>query len=380
MSWYGRFPKYVPVAERRAKARRQMDRLRKQGRAIEPVEIEGRAIARSFWGKGWCEHLESFSDFSNRLPRGRSYARNGSVCHLGIQPGIIEAQVAGSRLYRVSIRISKLGAKAWADLKRRCAGEIGSMLELLRGKLSDRVMGVVADRECGLFPQPGQMTLDCSCPDWAAMCKHVAAALYGVGNRLDAQPELLFTLRGVDPQELIAADFALPGHGETGAPTWADDQLADVFGIELDDGASSATGASNHDAVNPPTPRAGAEGKLKRKAKARAKTRTKAEQQRKVNSRPRGAASRVSAAASRSASRATTGRSKRTGRPASRPTGKSIARLRRRAALTQVQFAEKLGVSAASVARWEAATGRLKLQRRCLEALDDLKHDLGGRS
>ncbi len=375
MPWYGGFPKYVPVAERRAKASRQMDRLRKQGHTIEPVEIEGRTIARSFWGKGWCDHLESFSDFSNRLPRGRSYARNGSVCHLGIKPGLIEARVAGSRLYQVNIKIAKLHAKAWQDIKRRCAGQIGSMLELLQGKLSDRVMAVVADRQTGLFPKPGQITLDCSCPDWATMCKHVAAALYGVGNRLDARPQLLFTLRNVDPQELIAADLNLPDHADGGAPTLADDQLADVFGIELDESPPSATAVPSDDAAM----RSPAKARARAKSKAKPKTPKPAKGKRAEGSPSGNGRSVSSAATSQSKGRVPTHRSKPNGRTTLRPTGKSVARLRRRAGLTRVQFAQRLGVSPASVARWEAAVGRLKLQRRCLQALGDLKQALDRR-
>jgi len=235
VAWgYGGFPRYVPVAERRAKAHRQMEKLRKKGQTLEPVEIDGRAIAQSFWGKGWCRHLESFSDYSNRLPRGRSYARNGSVCHLAVTPGLLEAMVAGSRLYTVKIEIAPLSEELWERIQSRCAGQVGSMLELLQGKLSDQVMAVVTDRDHGLFPKPGEIKLNCSCPDWATMCKHVAAVLYGVGHRLDQRPELLFTLRGVDPQELIAAEIALPAQADGDVQTLADAQLSDVFGIDLD--------------------------------------------------------------------------------------------------------------------------------------------------
>lgn len=104
MSWIQWSP-YVPVAQRRANALCEMARLRKKGKDIQPVRIEGRILARSFWGKGWCDHLESFSDFENRLPRGRTYVRSGSVCHLDIQPGRIEAIVSGSELYNIHIDI-----------------------------------------------------------------------------------------------------------------------------------------------------------------------------------------------------------------------------------------------------------------------------------
>ena len=204
--------------------------------ARSPVRIEGRAIARSFWGKRWCAHLESFSDFANRLPRGRTYARQGSIWHLEIRPGCIEATVHGSRAkpYQVTIRVKRLPAAAWKAIRAACSGRIGSMLELLRGSLSDQVMEVVSDPERGLFPKPRQIELECSCPDWATMCKHVAAVLYGVGHRLDDSPELLFRLRGVDPAELIGAETVLPDGAAAGADTLAEDQLGDIFGIDLD--------------------------------------------------------------------------------------------------------------------------------------------------
>ena len=230
MQWY---PPYVPVGVRRARAARELVDLRARGVKVQPVEIRGRAIARSFWGRRWCEHLESFSDFANRLPRGRTYARNGSVCHLAIDAGRVEALVAGRELYRVAVRIRKLERPAWQAIKAACAGQIGSVLELLQGRLSDHVMEVVTDRGAGLFPKPGQMELACDCPDWATMCKHVAAVLYGVGSRLDDSPELLFRLRGVDEAELIAADLTLPG-GTATADTLADGDLGSIFGIELD--------------------------------------------------------------------------------------------------------------------------------------------------
>lgn len=225
---------YVPVAQRRAKALRKMQQLRKKGKNIQPIEIEGRTIARSFWGKAWCEHLESFSDFENRLPRGRTYARNGSVCHLTVETGQIKAIVSGSELYNVKIKIKPLKASIWKAIKSRCSGQIGSMLELLQGRLSDHVMSIVTDRTKGLLPLPGQIEMRCNCPDWAEMCKHVAAVLYGIGNRLDSRPELLFTLRNADANELIAGDISLPDSVTGAGKTIADDRIADIFGVDID--------------------------------------------------------------------------------------------------------------------------------------------------
>ena len=243
---YGGWAPYVPVAERRRQAEKRLEALRKKGLNVQPVVIEGRTIAKTFWGKAWCGHLESFSDFANRLPRGRTYVCNGSVCHLAVAQGEITAKVSGSELYDVKIAVKPLDAKKWADVKSRCSGRIGSLLELLQGRLSDEVMSVVADREEGLFPLPGEISMQCSCPDWATMCKHVAAVLYGVGSRLDQKPELLFLLRGVDHQELIAADAekALSGALTQGkSKRLSTAALGDVFGIDLE--TSVAASAAN---------------------------------------------------------------------------------------------------------------------------------------
>ncbi len=233
---YGWRP-YVSVGATPRQAQRKMNALRKKGVDVQPVEIEGRKIAKSFWGKAWCDHLESFSDYENRLPRGRTYVRNGSVCHLEISEGEVKAKVAGSEIYDLHIEIETLPAKKWDAIKKRCAGQIGSLLELLQGKLSDQVMMVVSDRKEGLFPLPDEISLKCNCPDWARMCKHVAAVLYGIGARLDQQPELLFKLRGVDNEELIAADAEAAVSAATSrgkAKRLATGDLADVFGIDLD--------------------------------------------------------------------------------------------------------------------------------------------------
>ncbi|MBU0719605.1 MAG: SWIM zinc finger family protein [Planctomycetes bacterium] len=375
---------YVPVARRRANALRKMEKLRKKGKDIQPVKIEGRTIARSFWGRGWCDHLESFSDYENRLPRGRTYVRNGSVCHLSIQPGRIEAIVSGSELYNTSIRIKRLKPAIWKSVKERCAGQIGSMLELLQGRLSDQVMTVVTDRARGLFPQPSEIELACSCPDWAVMCKHVAAALYGVGSRLDNQPELLFLLRDVDAQELISTEMAMPGPVATG-DSLDDDQLGDIFGIDLDVAGTeqpaprTETKKQRHAdkrAAIPSRDRVGAV------APSRARrTRTPARDQAKVSEKAKRKVARAAGFSPRGVTNrggyATDGPAP-AGNPASatpkiRPTGKSVIRLRKQLGLSVAKFARQLDVSAATVYRWEATTGRLKLLARPLAALAKLQ-------
>ena len=167
---------------------------------------------------------------------GRTYVRNGSVCHLAIAKGKVEAKVIGSSLYSISIKIKTLPSNKWSLVKQRCSGKIGSLIELLQGKLSENVMEVVTDREKGLFPLPGEISFDCSCPDWAIMCKHVAAVLYGVGARLDHEPDLLFKLRGVDHEELIAEDTeaAVSAAVTKGkSKRLVTENLSDVFGVDI---------------------------------------------------------------------------------------------------------------------------------------------------
>jgi uncharacterized Zn finger protein len=231
-----RWKPYVPVAQRRQKAARAVSKLKRAGTALAPVTAGRGAIARTFWGRAWCENLERYSDYSNRLPRGRTYLRNGSVIDLGIAAGTVTAQVMGSSLYRVEVSISAVPARQWQGIARDCAQSIDSLVELLQGQLSTSVMERITRPGTGLFPTPKEISFSCSCPDWAAMCKHVAATLYGVGARLDAQPELLFILRSVDAQELIARA------GEGGPPVRRPpgagrilhaSKLAEVFGIDM---------------------------------------------------------------------------------------------------------------------------------------------------
>ncbi|MCR4302873.1 MAG: hypothetical protein NUV63_01425 [Gallionella sp.] len=235
MGYFGWKP-YVPVAERRKQAEKAAAKMQKKGVTLTPV-IGGRgSIAKTFWGKAWCDNLERYSDYENRLPRGRTYVRNGSVIDLKVAEGVIQAQVMGSRVYKVAVSVAAVPAPQWQAISADCAGSIATLVELLQGKLSNAVMERICTPKTGLFPAPKEISFTCSCPDWAAMCKHVAAVLYGIGVRLDAQPDLLFSLRRVDAKELVAqAGAALPKNKKAPAPTKVLDAslLADVFGIEM---------------------------------------------------------------------------------------------------------------------------------------------------
>jgi len=243
MSYFGfGWGNYVSVAEKRRRAEKKVAEFKKQGRSIAPVKIEGRTIARSFWGQSWCSNLERYSDFESRLPRGRSYVRNGSVVDLQIAKGEVTAMVSGSELYQIKIAIAPVTAKRWRAICRDCAGAIDSVVEMLQGRLAKGVMDRVCREGDGLFPAPSEIKLSCSCPDWADMCKHVAAALYGVGARLDEKPQLLFLLRGVDENELLAGagDGLTLRKAAPGAANVLDDgDVAALFGLEMAETANS---------------------------------------------------------------------------------------------------------------------------------------------
>ena len=265
MSFYGWKP-YVSVAERRKKAEKAAAKARKGGADRSPVAASRGAIAKTFWGKGWCRNLECYSDFANRLPRGRTYVRNGSVIDLRITNGEVRAKVMGSSLYNVNVTVVAVPGKQWRSISADCAGSIDSLVELLQGRLSNAVMERICRRNTGLFPAPKEIKFSCSCPDWASMCKHVAAVLYGVGARLDSQPELIFALRRVDPKDLVAqagAGLRRSGQSPTIGKVLDDAHLADVFGIEMADAAP---------AKKPAAPRHGSTATGMKKAPAKVAT------------------------------------------------------------------------------------------------------------
>lgn len=293
MSYYFASHPYVSVAKRRRQAEREVAKLKTRGRSIAPVKIEGRTIAKSFWGQAWCTNLERYSDYENRLPRGRTYVRNGSVVDLQIARGEVAAMVAGSDLYKIKIAISPVKTSRWRAICRDCAGTIDSLVELLQGRLAKGVMDRVCRAGDGLFPSPGEIKLSCSCPDWADMCKHVAATLYGVGARLDEKPQLLFVLRGVDQNELIASgtDLPLSKAAPSAAKLLDHGDVAALFGLEMTETASSHAPASPE---RPGRTKATKVGNARAESQTEAKT--KAAQQNssprtsRTNSEPKGVA------------------------------------------------------------------------------------------
>lgn len=240
---YWRFPRYISVAEKRAKAARKLKQLRKKNPAIQPIVLEGRAIAKTWWGKSWNLNLERYADYSNRIGRGRSYVRHGAVLDLQISAGQVKSLVQGSRTkpYTVTIKIKGITKGIWQNMKAACAGKLDSLPELLSGKFPKALVEVFTAQGRGLFPSPPEISFDCSCPDWAYMCKHVAATLYGIGTRLDDDAGLFFKLRKVKIDDLIQQTLKdqtyklLDKAAKMGTGKIAESDLSGMFGIDMEE-------------------------------------------------------------------------------------------------------------------------------------------------
>ncbi len=249
MSFWSYFPRYVSVGEKKARTAKKLESLRKK-QDVKPVIILGNAIARTWWGKAWNQNLERYADYSNRIGRGRSYVRHGAVLDLRIEAGAIKALVQGSRAkpYSVEIGIKKLNKNTWQNITTQCSGMLDSLQELLVGSFPKALGEIFMQRDSGLFPAPKDISFQCSCPDWASMCKHVAASLYGVGARLDEDPLLFFSLRGVDSDALIGKTVASKAESMLGkaikksARVIEDSDLSNLFGIDLADAAALHAG------------------------------------------------------------------------------------------------------------------------------------------
>lgn len=207
--------KQPTVGELRAKAEKMIKKANKKGENWNPVPvIDGRKIAKSWWGKAWCDNLERYADYDNRLERGRRYVRHGAVVDLDITEGKVTAKVmgSGSEPYDINVDISPLSEEKVNRIIDECSGRLANAEALISGKFPDELKELFLEKGM-LFPTPQEIKFSCSCPDWAYMCKHVAAVLYGVGARLDTDPVLFFTLRRINISEFV--DAALMNRVET---------------------------------------------------------------------------------------------------------------------------------------------------------------------
>ncbi len=216
----------------KALAAAKLAELKAEGSDVHPVTANGRNLAKKFWGKAWMRSLAELELYYNTLSQGRTYLRKGCVLDVRVSPGQIEALVMGEYLYHVHIEATPPDEDRVADLRERCAGQIGSWIDLLKGEVSDDLMSILSNPNSGLFPRPDEWNFSCACAAWADMCEHVAAVLYAFGVLLDDQPELLFTLRNMKAGDFIPAAPVPTADGEDTLK--ADDgKLSDIFGIEL---------------------------------------------------------------------------------------------------------------------------------------------------
>ena len=237
MSWG--YYDYKPVSKTKADAAKALEKLRKKNPNISPVIIEGRKIANTWWGTAWNNNLESYADYSNRIRRGSAYVKNGMVLDLQINVGVVTGLVQGSGRspYKVIIKIDKLPDNKWNKIVELCSHKIVNMAELTRGKFPEELAELFLRQGQGLFPSPKEIHLDCSCPDWADMCKHVAAVLYGIGARFDQDPLLFFKLRDIKFEELLKKsieekiDSMLKNADKKSSRVIDDADISELFGV-----------------------------------------------------------------------------------------------------------------------------------------------------
>lgn len=205
MAFYNYYPEYIPVAQKKVEVKKQIEKLKKKNTNLEPIIIEGKNIANTWWGKAWNKNLENYADYSNRISRGRSYVRMGAVLDLKIETGIVKALVQGSekKPYEIEIRITALSNDKWDSILKLCNHKIDNLAELVEGKFPKELEEIFTLKGKGLFPTDKEIKFSCSCYDWADMCKHVTAVLYGIGARFDDDPTLFFKLRNIDFEVLL---------------------------------------------------------------------------------------------------------------------------------------------------------------------------------
>ena len=220
-------------------SKKSLSEAKKKGRDYHPVVITGRKIAKTWWGQSWCSNLERYADYSNRLPRGRSYVLHGAVVDLVLEPGHALAKVQGSSLYKVEICFDPLDSKKEKELSSACSAQIQNIEELLSGSFPERLKEQFFARDA-LFPAPRQIHFSCSCPDWASMCKHVAAVMYGIGARLDEEPIRFFDLRGIQVDDFIAraveskVESMLKNAACKSSRILSYDHLEGLFGLDIE--------------------------------------------------------------------------------------------------------------------------------------------------
>jgi uncharacterized Zn finger protein/DNA-binding XRE family transcriptional regulator len=361
--WW-RHTRYVSAAEKKRKRLKETQKLEKKRGSLSPVVLESRTITTTFWGKAWCSHFEKMADFENRLPRGRTYARNGSVIHLEILPGKVSALVSGTSLYNIDMTVAPLPPKKWKDIKSKSSGKIANIIDLLKGQFPKDVMDVVCDPNTGLFPLISEIHYNCSCPDWANLCKHIGAVFYGIANRLDTSPELLFTLRQVDPMELLSISSIIDTDLEK--DEMGDEDLSTLFGIDIIKGEDLSSSSKKPKKSPLPKQERNVKGTEKHILKKPPKLDLKVLPKPKLNETPK----RIGKAEGKNISSSKVAPSpKKVDIDFNVLTGKRLQIMRKEKMLSVAEIARSIGVTPQTFKRWEETDGFLNLKANSLDNL-----------
>ena len=170
------------------------------------VKIDGKVISSSWWGQMWCRNIENYSNIRNRLERGRTYIRQNTVKSLSISNNCAESQVQGhsKEPYRVIINIKTIEKSKYDNILNKCENSVDNLESLMTGSFPKEYQQFFTDEEYGLFPKSNEIDYNCTCLDYEKnmhMCKHIAATMYAIGNKLDNDPLIFFKLRGIDISE-----------------------------------------------------------------------------------------------------------------------------------------------------------------------------------
>ena len=238
--WNSEYYSQPTEKQLKAKVEETNKKAKKKGKTLEPVIIEGKKIVNSWWGKAWCENLERYADYASRLPRGKRYVKSGAVVDLKIGEGVVLAKVQGTRKtpYIVEVHIDPVDEDKMQTLIDQCTKKIENLEQLVNGTFPEELKELFISQN-GLFPNPREISFSCSCPDWAVLCKHVAAVLYGIGSRFDQDPLLFFELRGIDVNRFIDTtienriESMLENVDKPSSRIIESNDYADLFGLKL---------------------------------------------------------------------------------------------------------------------------------------------------
>ncbi|MDR2339844.1 MAG: hypothetical protein LBF40_06920 [Deltaproteobacteria bacterium] len=352
------------------------EKFKKGKTDLQPVEITGRTIAKTFWGEQWCSHFESMADYENRIPRGRTYARNGSIVDLRIEAGKVLATVAGSDFYSVVMDILPLPVEKWENIKSKCQGEIATMVDLLMGRFSSDIMKVVCDPEIGMFPKDSEISYKCSCPDWAKLCKHISSVFYGIGNRLDESPELLFLLRRVNPLELFDGSAKkLSERADKPRANVLEGDLSSIFGVDIVTELPTGLAPAGKKDKTPKGAKAPKESKGLKTAKAGKAEKPKTVKKSDPSSERRPTDEELKQIITR-ISDDKKGQTESVKRPGMNPdfdniTADEFKKLRKYCRMDINEFAKSLGVSGCCIRRWENLSGRINASPKSVSKMKD---------